>query len=113
MPREAASFDGARRFDRADEIGAIRVPNGLEHADSAFLSELPAQNARQRLLLRAAALQGRVCDRLGGTIAAQVGFGRRRRASNPLITQALDHCRKVKRVRRIGQGGGRSEQGDG
>src|SRR4051812_2235927 len=70
----------------------------LKHASSPFLSELPVQSARKRLLLSFAALQGGVGDGLSGTGAAQVGFGRGCRALHPPIPKLLNIARERRRA---------------
>ena len=49
-------------LDGSDEVGAVRLPHSLKHPVGSVLSKLLAKRARQRLLLRFAALKGRVGD---------------------------------------------------
>src|SRR4051795_7107935 len=76
-------------LDGSDQVGAVRLAHPLKHPVGSVLSELLAERARKRLLLRFAALKGRVGHVFSGTGAAQVGFGRGGRALHPLIPDLL------------------------
>ena len=63
-------LSGSELLDSTDEVGAVRLPHPLKHPVGSFLSELPVQGARKRLLLRFAALKGSISHGLSGTGAA-------------------------------------------
>src|SRR4051812_3903236 len=77
-------------LDGSDQVGAVRLAHPLKHSVGSVLSELLAERARKRLLLRFAALKGRVGHVFSGTGAAQVGFGRGCGALHPLIPELLN-----------------------
>ena len=83
-------MSGSELLDCTDEVGAVRLPDLLEHPVGSVVSQLLVQGACEGLLLSFAPLKGGISHGLRGTGAAQVGFGGCCRALRPLISELLN-----------------------
>jgi len=110
-PVEVFLLSGPELLDGSDQVGAVRLPDSLKHPISSVLSELLVESAGEGLFLGFAAVEGGIGHDLGGTGAAQVGFGGCCQALHPLIPELLDGGRQRRRAWRLHLRGGWLERG--
>jgi hypothetical protein len=110
-PVEVFLLSGPELLDGSDQVGAVRLPDSLKHPISSVLSELLVESAGEGLFLGFAAVEGGIGHDLGGTGAAQVGFGGCCQALHPLIPELLDGGGQRSRAWELPLRGGWLERG--